>query len=455
MGRNMPYANTHDDRNRTSTGVGVVPAWDWGRCVRLASGPTFRQRGTHTEAMDGAHMRENDCQLKVEGLWKVFGEQPERALEPAHASKSRSQIQEELDLVVAIRDVSLSVDAGQIYVVMGLSGSGKSTLVRCLIRLVEATSGRVLFEDEDIASYTPQELTDFRRRKVAMVFQHYGLLPHRRVLDNVAFGLEVQGVDKEARYKASEEAIETVGLKGWERYYPSEMSGGMQQRIGLARALAVNPEVLLMDEPFSGLDPLIRREMQDELISLETELHKTIVFITHDLNEALKLGDRIAIMRDGVIVQEGSPEEIVTLPSDDYVTEFVQDVSRAKVIQARAIMQQPDVLIHEWQGPRAALEAMRSNDTDVVFLVTRDRVLSGIVTENQAITLARQGVQRLSEAPAEPVITTGPDAYIEEIIPLAAQTEHPIAVVDERRRLLGEIHRGSLLMGMSDHTQEA
>ena len=330
------------------------------------------------------------------------------------------------------------------------SGSGKSTLVRCLIRLIEATKGRVLFDGEDILSYTPQEVTDFRRKRVAMVFQHYGLLPHRQVLDNVAFGLEVQGVDKETRHKAAMEAIDKVGLGGWESYYPSEMSGGMQQRVGLARALAVNPDVLLMDEPFSGLDPLIRRDMQDELISLETELNKTIVFITHDLNEALKLGDRIAIMRDGVIVQEGSPEEIVTLPSDDYVTEFVQDVSRAKVIQAKAIMQQPDVLIHEWQGPRAALEAMRSNDTDVVFLIGRDRAVKGVITEDYAARLARQGVQRLENVPAEPVCCSAPDAYIEEIIPMAAQTEHPIAVIDDRGRLLGEIHRGSLLMGMSD-----
>ena len=238
---------------------------------------------------------------------------------------------------------------------MGLSGSGKSTLVRCLIRLIEATQGRVMFDGEDIFSYTREELIQFRRQKVAMVFQHYGLLPHRRVLDNVAYGLEVRGVETEERYRAASEAIATVGLDGWEDYLPREMSGGMQQRVGLARALAVNSEVLLMDEPFSGLDPLIRREMQDQLIVLQRELNKTIVFITHDLNEALKIGDRIAIMRDGEIIQRGSPEEIVTLPADDYVSEFVQDVSKAKVIQAQAIMQDTDAIVHEWQGPRAAL----------------------------------------------------------------------------------------------------
>ena len=281
-----------------------------------------------------------------------------------------------------------------------------------------------------------------------MVFQHYGLLPHRRVMDNVAYGLEIRGLEREARYESASEAIERVGLKGWEDYFPNEMSGGMQQRVGLARALAVDPEVLLMDEPFSGLDPLIRREMQDDLISLETELHKTIVFITHDLNEALKVGDRIAIMRDGQIVQQGSPEEIVTMPADDYVTQFVKDVSRAKVIQAGAIMQEPDAVAHESQGPVAALQAMKSCDTDRVFLVGEDRVLRGVLTEDRAAALDRQRAARLEETQAESIITASPDDYIEDIIPLAARTEYPIPVVDEHRRLLGEVRRGSLLACM-------
>ena len=266
-------------------------------------------------------------QIQVQGLWKVFGDDPQRVFAPEHIDKTRAELQDELGAVVGLRDVSLEVEAGQIYVVMGLSGSGKSTLARCLIRLVEPTRGAIRFDGEDISEYTPKELTEFRRRKIAMVFQHYGLLPHRRVIDNVAYGLEIQGVDEQARYRAAHEAIETVGLGGWEDYYPREMSGGMQQRVGIARALAVDPEVLIMDEPFSGLDPLIRRRMQDELAALESQLHKTIVFITHDLNEAIKLGDRIAIMRDGAIVQEGTPEDIVNRPADDYVADFVQDVA--------------------------------------------------------------------------------------------------------------------------------
>ncbi|MXZ46438.1 MAG: betaine/proline/choline family ABC transporter ATP-binding protein [Chloroflexi bacterium] len=266
-------------------------------------------------------------QIEVQGLWKVFGDDPQRVFAPEHIDKSRAELQDQLGAVVGLRDVSLEVEPGQIYVVMGLSGSGKSTLARCLIRLVEPTRGAIRFGGEDILDYTSKELTEFRRSQIAMVFQHYGLLPHRRVIDNVAYGLEIQGVDEDTRYRAAHEAIETVGLGGWEDYYPREMSGGMQQRVGIARALAVDPEVLIMDEPFSGLDPLIRRRMQDELAALESQLHKTIVFITHDLNEAIKLGDRIAIMRDGAIVQEGTPEDIVNRPADDYVADFVQDVA--------------------------------------------------------------------------------------------------------------------------------
>ena len=394
-------------------------------------------------------MDESEQQIEVNDVWKVFGDRPERALQTESEPKSRAEIQEELGLVIALRDVSFTVDPGQIFVVMGLSGSGKSTLARCLIRLIEATKGQIHFDGEDILTYSPEQLLQFRRSKIAMVFQHYALLPHRRVLDNVAYGLEIRGMEKEDRYRAASETIETVGLKGWEDYYPREMSGGMQQRVGLARALAVNPDVLLMDEPFSGLDPLIRREMQDELISLQSALRKTIVFITHDLNEALKLGDRIAIMRDGEIIQEGSPEEIVTLPTDEYVTEFVRDVSRAKVIQAKAIMREPPV-VYEWQGPRAALRTMDSHGRDAMFLISRDFTLRGILTEERAKALASQRIKSLEGVEVTPALTTSPETYIEEIIPIAARSDYPVAVVGDNRSLLGEIRRGALLTGMSD-----
>lgn len=394
-------------------------------------------------------MSDREHQIEVDGVWKVFGSRPERALQEEYLSKSNADIRDELGLVVALRDVSFTVDPGQIFVVMGLSGSGKSTLVRCLIRLILASKGRIRFDGEDILDFSAEELMLFRRTKIAMVFQHYALLPHRRVLDNVSYGLEIRGVDRPDRHRAAAEAIETVGLKGWEDYYPREMSGGMQQRVGLARALAVNPEVLLMDEPFSGLDPLIRREMQDELISLQSELRKTIVFITHDLNEALKLGDRIAIMRDGGIVQEGSPDEIVALPKDDYVAEFVRDVSRAKFIQVSSIMKRPGLVLRDEQSPEVALQAMRAHGVDEAFLVAGDSTFRGIVTANAIHRLVGETGVSLSKAEITTATTTDRQTHIEDIIPLAAQTEQPIAVLGDGGRLLGEVDRGTLLEGMT------
>ena len=394
--------------------------------------------------------------IEVQSLWKVFGEDPDRVFEPEYADKSRAEIQDELGLVVGLRDVSFSVDVGQVFVVMGLSGSGKSTLVRCLIRLIEPTRGHVLFDGDDILPYSPEDLREFRRNKLAMVFQHYSLLPHRRVMDNVAYGLEIQGMEREERYEAASKAIQTVGLDGWEDYYPREMSGGMQQRVGLARALAVDPDVLLMDEPFSGLDPLIRREMQDELITLQTEQHRTIVFITHDLDEALKLGDRIVIMRDGEIAQAGAPEEIVTAPADDYIAEFVQDVSMSKVIRARAIMETPAASVSETDSPSAALDAIRGAGGASAFLLGGgDRALVGELTLARARTLAERGADDLTDAGAEPARTVSPRAFIEDIIPMAASSERPIAVTDENGNLLGEIHRGALLAGMATRARES
>ena len=392
-------------------------------------------------------MSEEEQQIEVKNLWKVFGRNPDRALDPDYADKSRTEIQEELGLVVALRDVSFTIDQGQVYVVMGLSGSGKSTLARTLIRLIEPSSGRISFNGQDILEFSSQELGEFRRTTTAMVFQNYALLPHRRVLENVAFGLEVQGVEKQERLRVAEEVIETVGLTGWERYFPREMSGGMQQRVGLARALAVDPSVLIMDEPFSGLDPLIRRRMQDELLTIQAELHKTIVFITHDLNEALKLGNRIAIMRDGVIIQEGSPEEIVALPGDDYVAEFVRDVSTTRLIQARAIMRDPEDVVNVRQGPRAAIHLMESMRLDSLFLTDNDSRLRGILTRDEAEALARQRKETLEDARFLPPVVVDPDTTLEEILPLIEQSMRPVAVVGENGAFLGQIRRSELLTG--------
>nr|WP_084195976.1 glycine betaine/L-proline ABC transporter ATP-binding protein [Streptosporangium amethystogenes] len=277
----------------------------------------------------------------MRGLWKVFGPRAGKVVGTPLAELSRSELRARTGCVTAIRDVSFTVRPQEVFVVMGLSGSGKSTLVRCLTRLVEPTAGEVLFDGEDIRKADDRRLRELRRHRFAMVFQNFGLLPHRRVLDNVAYGLEIRGTRKEARYERARQMVELVGLSGSEDSYPDQLSGGMQQRVGLARALAVDPDALFFDEPFSALDPLIRRDMQNEVIRLHREVGKTMIFITHDLSEALKLGDRILIMRDGELVQLGTPEEVVGAPVDDYVREFVRDVPRSHVLTTRWIMRPP------------------------------------------------------------------------------------------------------------------
>ena len=394
-------------------------------------------------------MAVGDVRIAVRNLWKVFGHNSQRIVEDATwRTLSRAEVMEKTGCVVALKDISFEVRTGQVFVIMGLSGSGKSTLVRCLIRLIEPTMGEVLIDGEDILGYDESQLIQFRRRKIAMVFQHFGLFPHRRVLDNTAYGLEVQGADKDTRYRRAMEVLETVGLKGWEQSYPGELSGGMQQRVGLARALAVDPEILLMDEPFSGLDPLIRREIQDELVNLQQQIHKTIVFITHDLNEALKMGDQILILRDGEVIQQGTAEEIVMVPADEYVSKFVQDVSKAKVMGVRSIMQQPEVVVYDWQGPRAALHVMKSNDISTAFVVSRTRVLRGMVDVDVAADAAKRGITTLEEVVKDECPTVGPDTSVEDVVPLAAENECPIAVVDEEGYFLGEVHRAAVLSGM-------
>ena len=283
--------------------------------------------------MDGSEVT-----VACRNVWKVYGPRADSIVGSPDASLPRAELLEKTGCVAAVRDISFEVAPGEVFVVMGLSGSGKSTLVRCITRLIEPTSGQVLIDGEDVLSADDEHLREIRRRKVSMVFQHFGLLPHRRIVENVAFGLEVQGAEKEARLAKAQEVLGTVGLGSWGDSYPDELSGGMQQRVGLARALATDPEIMLFDEPFSALDPLIRRDMQDEVIRLQKEVKKTMIFITHDLLEALKLGDRIAIMKDGAFVQVGTPEEVVAHPADDYVADFTKDVPRTHVLTVRTIM---------------------------------------------------------------------------------------------------------------------
>ena len=396
---------------------------------------------------------ENGNYIAVKSLWKVFGRNPERVLQPEYADKDKGFFQSEFGNVVGLRDVNFEVKRGETFVIMGLSGSGKSTLVRCLLRLIDPTSGAIVIDGEDITKMNDKELVDFRRAKIAMVFQHYGLLPHRNVLDNASWGLEVQGIEKEERYARTRKALATVGLAGWEQSYPRQLSGGMQQRVGLARALVVDTDILLMDEPFSGLDPLIRRQMQDELLNLQTELQKTIVFITHDLNEALKLGDHIAIMHDGAVAQIGSPEDIVLRPEDEYVGDFTQDVRLESILSASKVMVTPKATLMGRQGPRAALHTIGESDGDVAWVVDSHEKYVGLLSISAAERALRAGVKRFDEAwdyVDREYLPVAPTTTFDALIPIAMSSDFPIPVVDEENTLVGEVHRGALAEALAE-----
>lgn len=333
--------------------------------------------------------------IEVRKLWKVFGSgAAAQAIALAEGGASRSQILQQTDQTVAVRDVSFSVGRGETFVVMGLSGSGKSTLIRCLSRLIEPSKGEVLLDGKDLLAMGEEELRGVRRGQMSMVFQHFGLFPHRRVIDNIAYGLEVQGIDKSTRLARANEVLEIVGLSGWADHYPQQLSGGMQQRVGLARALAVDPQILLFDEPFSALDPLIRKEMQDELIRLQKTMQRTIIFITHDFAEALRLGDRIAIMKDGSFDQVGTPEEIITQPATDYVREFTNDIPRAKVLSVRSVA----VAGNPVSGGRTVPASARI-ETVIPMLLERDEAISIIDESGRAIGVVnRQSVASMLQA---------------------------------------------------------
>lgn len=408
---------------------------------RLASQPV----GTEDTDLDA----DREVCVEVKNLWKVFGPDPQQVLEnPELRKASKTVILETTGCVVGLRDVSFSVKRGEFFVLMGLSGSGKSTLIRCVIRLAEPTSGQILIDGRDIVLMSDEDLSELRRHTTGMVFQHFGLFPHRSVIDNVAYGLKVRGVEKEERYDRAMTYIEKVGLKGWEYHLPSALSGGMQQRVGIARALTGDPEILLLDEPFSGLDPLIRRQMQDELIDLQGELQKTLLFVTHDLHEALKVGDRIAIMRDGEIIQIGTPEDVVTNPSDAYVRQFVQDATPAKVLTARSVMEQPSVLLYSWQGPKAALQILRDANVDSAFVVTRTGRLLGMVTVDRLVSLIRRRGTYLRDALDPDMATCDRDAVVEDLVPLVAASRYPVAVIDADERFLGEVYVSTIISSL-------
>ena len=397
----------------------------------------------------------NDGQpyIRVNSVWKVFGRNPERVLEPQYADHDKSFFQSEFGNVIGLQDVSFDVARGETFVIMGLSGSGKSTMVRCLIRLIEPTAGEIVIAGEEITGMTDKELIEFRRNKIAMVFQHYGLMPHRNVIENAGWGLEVQGVKKPERDARTREVLALVGLAGWEDSYPRQLSGGMQQRVGLARALAVDTDILLMDEPFSGLDPLIRRQMQDELLRLQTELHKTIVFITHDLNEALKLGDRIAIMHDGKVAQIGSPEDIVLRPEDEYVGDFTQDVRLETILTATKVMVHPKATVMGHQGPRAALHTIGDSDGDAAWVVDMAQHYIGLLSIANAERALRAGVKRLDEAwdyVDREYLAVAPTTSFDQLIPMAMTSDYPIPITDAQNILIGEVHRSALAEAIAE-----
>mgnify|MGYP005625207321 FL=1 len=388
--------------------------------------------------------KQQDSPIVCKGLWKIFGANPENILKEVDPTWSRSEVQEKTGHVIAVKDVSFQVERGETFVVMGLSGSGKSTLVRCISRLIEPTRGEVLVDGIDTVTMPEKDLIELRRHKLSMVFQHFGLLPHRRVVENIAYGLEVRGMPRDERLEKAGEVLESVGLSGWGDNYPRELSGGMQQRVGLARALAVDPEIMLFDEPFSALDPLIRREMQDELLRLQSVVRKTMVFITHDFLEAIKMGDHIAIMKDGEFVQIGTPEEIVANPVDDYVRDFSEDVPRHKVLTVNSIMNNDCCCCSENETVSDALAMMDRYQTQAAFIVDSNKSYQGTLTREHAMADSKSGSPMSQLINKETVVS--PDALIETLIATATRLNHPIPVVDSDNKLLGAVdHRAILL----------
>ena len=389
------------------------------------------------------------AKIQVKNVYKVFGSAPMQMISFLEKGEKKTDLLKKYKHSVGVNNVSFSVNEGEIFVVMGLSGSGKSTLIRCLNRLIEPTSGEIYIDNEKITQVSSAKLRENQKKKIAMVFQNFALLPHRTVLENVVFGLEIQKVDVEERKKKAIEMLEVVGLKGYENAKPKELSGGMQQRVGLARALATDADILLMDEAFSALDPLIRKEMQNELLSLQTKMQKTIVFITHDLDEALKIGDRIAIMKDGNIVQIGEPEEILNSPADAYVREFIQDVNRTKIVSASSIMRSSESIILEKAGVRTAAKKMKDLEISSIFVTDKHKTLLGIITIDKVSELMKENRDDLKSVIDTDIRTVGVDTSIDEIIPLFLQSGYPVAVVDDENKLKGIIFKSTVLAGIA------
>ncbi|WLD93615.1 glycine betaine/L-proline ABC transporter ATP-binding protein ProV [Alkalihalobacillus sp. AL-G] len=381
--------------------------------------------------------------INVQNVTKVFGKSPKQGVSLLNEGKSKQEILEDTGMTVGVNKANFEVNAGEIFVIMGLSGSGKSTLVRMLNRLIDPTDGQVLIDGNDIVKLKPNQLREVRRKKMSMVFQRFALFPHRTVLENTEYGLEVQGSDKQARKEKALESLKLVGLEGYEHSYPKELSGGMQQRVGLARALANDPDILLMDEAFSALDPLIRKDMQNELLELQETMEKTIVFITHDLDEALRIGDRIALMKDGNIVQVGTPEEILMNPANDYVERFVEDVDLSKVLTAAHIMKRPEKVRND-RGPRVALQLMKDEGISSIYVVDKKQKLIGAVNAQDASDAAKNN-QSLEDILLPDLATVTPDTLIVDMFEKMADSTVPLPVIDQDNRLKGIVVRGAVI----------
>ncbi len=392
--------------------------------------------------------------IRIENLFKIFGSDPHSALHQFQQGYSRDAIFQATGNVLAVADVNISINQGELFVIMGLSGSGKSTLVRCLNRLIPATSGHVYIDGEDVLQADEDRLRQIRRTKMAMVFQKFGLFPHKSVAENVEYGLMVQGIDPTTRRQKALETLDIVGLKQWANRFPSNLSGGMQQRVGLARALATDPDILLMDEAFSALDPLIRRDMQDELIRLQETVNKTIVFITHDIQEALKIGDRVAVMRDGQFVQVGTPEDIVTHPANDYIARFTADVNRAQVLKSGSITRTTIHVILGRDSLTAAQEQMQTHDLDHLYVVDRQGYPVGLVTRKRLNNALKDGASDIQAVMNNDFPQVSTSTSLEEMFHFL-DNDVPIAVVDVERRFKGVIERSDILscIGRMSHTE--
>ena len=393
--------------------------------------------------------------IEIKDLSILFGPEKAKAKKMIKQGKSKQEILKETGCTIAVRNANLEIKEGEMFVIMGLSGSGKSTLVRCINRLNEPSMGEIWLSGRNITSLSDKELLQIRRKEMAMVFQHFGLLPHRTVLSNIAFGLELQGVPKEEREKKAYESIAVVGLKGYENQRVDELSGGMQQRVGLARALANDPEVLLMDEAFSALDPLIREQMQDELLDLQEKMKRTIFFITHDLDEAIKLGDRIAIMKDGEVVQVGTPEEILTDPANDYVTRFTESVDRGRVVTASSIMlTQPIVVRIRKDGPEAIIRKMREKRLYALPVIGTDEQFLGEIRLKDVLRLRKEGVRDISSIVMKEVPSVLESMTVEDMLPLLPKVQQALPVVDENNRLKGVVSTSAIIIEMTGKDQK-